>query len=142
MPSEELRLQTSGKSSQASESRSLPDMAVSMGWLLASPLLSGSLSAVTAWAGVARHGHLHHPLPSRVPWHLDPRGEMPVPIPVSSGLKPCTWQGQNTNAGQGAPPETDSREVQLSPWVFSWVFKLLHHHPGNSWMSAVWTPDS
>lgn len=83
------------KSPWASESRGLPDMAASIGWLFALPLLSGSLSAATAWASIARHHHLRHPHPPGASWSClrsrDPRGEMPVPIPVPPGLKPCTW---------------------------------------------------
>lgn len=62
--------------------------------------------------------------------------------------RPCaTWSkalhmvGQNTKPGQGAalPP---SREVWLSLGFFSWVFKVFHHLPGNSRVSAVWMADS
>lgn len=110
------------KSPQASERCGLPDTAASIGWLFAWPLLSGSLSAATAPAGIARHRQ--QPPPRGAPWcwlwSRDPRGEMPVP--VLSGLKPCTWGGgwskHKTWAGSTTSPETNPREIYLSLWFF------------------------
>lgn len=68
VPSEELRLQTSapaqgdGNVFPSFRTPGLPDAAASLGWLLASPLLSGSLSAAAAGAGIARRPHLPRPL--------------------------------------------------------------------------------
>lgn len=99
------------KSPQASERCGLPDTAASIGWLFAWPLLSGSLSAATAPAGIARH---RQQPPSRgAPWcwlwSRDPRGEMPVP--VLSGLKPCTRGGVG---GWGVKTQNLGREHHLT----------------------------
>lgn len=110
---------------RASESRGLPAMAAWIGWLFASPLLSGSLSAATAWASIARRRR-QHPLPPGAPCcclrSRDPWGEMPVPIPMLFGLKPCTWRGG------GVKTQTLGREHHPRPaqgrFRFHWVFFL------------------
>lgn len=70
-------------------------------------------------------------------------GEVAVPVPVPPGIKPCTWWVKTPNLG-GEQHYLPQGGVWLSLgfFFFSWVFKVFHHLPGNSWVSAVWMSDS
>lgn len=71
------------------------------------------------------------------------QGEVAVPVPVPPGIKPCTWWVKTPNLG-GEQHYLPQGGVWLSLgfFFFSWVFKVFHHLPGNSWVSAVWMSDS
>lgn len=81
----------------------------------------------------------------------NPRERCPCPSHRGAHAHPCaTWDkalhvvAQNSKPGQGAAL-SPTREVWLSLFCFvffSWVFKVFHHLPGNSWVSVVWMSDS
>lgn len=56
----------------------------------------------------------------------DPRGEMPVPIPVPPGLKPCTRGIKTQTLGREHHPRPTQGRFSFHCGFFSCIFKLFH----------------